>query len=239
MYVMKLSIVTATYNAMDHLPNLVASLRAQECKEFEWVVADGVSTDGTVEYLKSLKDINLKLISEKDFGIYDALNKAIEIASGDYYLVVGADDILFENAVNVYTSSLDSSFDLITANIEVKNSIVRPKKGKLTLHGMASLISGHAVGVCIKKSLHSAHGFYVKSLPICADQLFIGMVCKKGGIVKHVDTTVGKYGVLGFSGTDTLGMITEFYRVQVMLGYNKYIQSIFLMLRIFKNLHKV
>lgn len=60
---MKLSVITATYNAIEYLPDLVASLRKQLDKDFEWIVADGKSTDGTVEYLRSISDLNLKVTS--------------------------------------------------------------------------------------------------------------------------------------------------------------------------------
>ena len=72
---MKISVVTATFNAMEHLPRLVDSLLEQTDNNFEWIIADGGSTDGTVEYLNTLQglektvlcepDLNLKLISPR------------------------------------------------------------------------------------------------------------------------------------------------------------------------------
>ena len=77
----KLTVITATYNAEKYLPNLIKSLREQTCKDFEWIVADGSSTDRTLELLSEVKDLNLVVSSEPDFGIYDALNRAIKLAS--------------------------------------------------------------------------------------------------------------------------------------------------------------
>ena len=96
----KLSIITATYNSAKHLPALIASLRAQTCQDFEWVVADGNSTDGTVELLKQVTDLKLSWVSQHDFGIYDAMNKAIQRSQSEYYLVIGSDDMLTDTCGN-------------------------------------------------------------------------------------------------------------------------------------------
>jgi len=84
------TVITATYNAQNHLPMLIESLRKQSDKEFEWVVADGASDDGTLELLQSIDDLNIVISSQPDFGIYDALNRAIRDSSGKYYIVAGA-----------------------------------------------------------------------------------------------------------------------------------------------------
>ena len=81
----KVSIITAVYNAENHILNLINSLRQQIDKNFEWVVVDGLSTDSTVKILKNIDDLNITIISEADFGIYDALNKGIKACTGEYY----------------------------------------------------------------------------------------------------------------------------------------------------------
>lgn len=79
---MKFSVVTPCFNAMSYLPDCVTSVRhACEGLDYEHVIADGGSTDGTVDYLKEQTDVDW--VSEKDSGMYEALNKAIARASGD------------------------------------------------------------------------------------------------------------------------------------------------------------
>jgi len=89
-----ISIITATYNAAAVLPRLVESLIAQTDQDFEWVVADGASTDGTLEILEQAKTRlkNVVVDSRPDFGIYDAMNRAIKLSKSSYYLIVGADN---------------------------------------------------------------------------------------------------------------------------------------------------
>lgn len=97
-----ISIVTATFNAAALLPGLIESLSAQTDRNFEWIVIDGKSTDTTRQIIESAGSIVSTWISEPDFGIYDALNKAIRIASSEYYLVLGADDRLLPDAIAHY-----------------------------------------------------------------------------------------------------------------------------------------
>ena len=236
---MKISVITATYNAMQHLPALVESLRRQTDKDFEWVVADGASSDGTVEYLKSITDLNIKVISQEDFGIYDALNRGIKASSGDFYIVAGADDVFYPNAIGTFKSAICDDAGIITANIDVGKAIAKPEAGRAWLYGMRAIVSGHAVGSCIRRSLHEKFGYYSRSFPICADQLFIGTLYRNGVPVKAVDTVVGRFELQGLSATDVLGMITEFYRVQVRLGFNKYLQTLLVVLRLLKNIKNI
>lgn len=88
---MLFSIVTVTLNNRKGLARTAASISGQGCKDFEWIIIDGGSTDGTIEDLKSY---NATLISEPDQGIYDAMNKGIVMAKGDYILFLNAGDCL-------------------------------------------------------------------------------------------------------------------------------------------------
>lgn len=85
------SIVTITRNNLAGLKTTAASLENQNCRDFEWIVIDGDSCDGTKGYLPSLPAISL---SEPDRGIYDAMNKGIDRARGDYLIFLNAGDAL-------------------------------------------------------------------------------------------------------------------------------------------------
>ena len=93
---MYFTIITATYNAAATLSRLLESLAAQTCRDFELVIQDGASTDDTVAIAESYRDKLpvLSLASEPDTGIYDAWNKALLRARGEWVLFLGADDEL-------------------------------------------------------------------------------------------------------------------------------------------------
>lgn len=88
------SVITATRNAVAGLPFTIASLRAQTCPAFEWLVADAGSNDGTVDLLRKNQDLISWWVSEPDAGIYDAWNKACRHARGEWLLFLGAADEL-------------------------------------------------------------------------------------------------------------------------------------------------
>lgn len=227
-----ISIITATYNAVDVLPGLVAALRAQTDKNFEWIVADGASTDGTLELLHSIKDLQLKILSQEDFGIYDALNRGIRASSGDYYLVVGADDGLYPEAVSIYRESLTEGIGFVTASVNFNGDIRAAGRGSVWRVGQFAYFSSHAVGVLINKELHSRFGFYSRRYPIAADQLFLLTAAKAGVTITVSPKVVGYFGMNGLSSFDLLGSITELYRVQVQVGHNIIGQTVLCCIRL-------
>ena len=86
------SIITATYNSLPTLKLAWESLCSQRFIDWEWIVVDGASTDGTKEWLSSIKDERVHWKSEKDRGIYDALNKGVERATGSIIGFLHSDD---------------------------------------------------------------------------------------------------------------------------------------------------
>lgn len=86
------SIITVTYNAAETLPATLASVKEQSCKLYEYIVMDGVSKDNTVELANNANIPNARIISSPDKGLYDAMNKAIDIATGEYLIFLNAGD---------------------------------------------------------------------------------------------------------------------------------------------------
>lgn len=96
---MKVSIITITFNPGELLDRTAQSIMGQSCKDFEWLIIDGESSDNTIEkiqkYLPFLeKIIPVRWISEPDHGIYDAMNKGLKLAAGDYVWFVNAGDTI-------------------------------------------------------------------------------------------------------------------------------------------------
>lgn len=231
----KISVITAVYNAELCIQNLIDSLRSQSDKDFEWVVVDGASTDRTLEILNEVNDLNIKIISEPDFGIYDALNKGVKACCGEYYLVAGADDIFFKNAIRDYKNEITDNVKLISAKVVVGEKIIEAY-GKSWQFGQSAYISNHSVGVLIKKSLHSQYGWYSKKYPIAADQYFIQCCTLNFEKISNIDVVVGEFSLSGVSSYDHLGAVTELFRIQISLGYNKWLQFFIYILRLFRQL---
>ena len=95
---MKLSIIISTLNIAKTLQRCLDSIAVQNYKNIELILIDGGSNDGTVEIIKNNSSIIANYISEKDNGIYDAWNKGVALAKGDWIYFIGGDDKLFEES---------------------------------------------------------------------------------------------------------------------------------------------
>jgi len=91
------SIVTVCLNALENLRKTVSSVKAQNFEDYEYVVVDGSSTDGTVEFIRQLSLDHF--VSEKDNGIFDAMNKGLQMCSGEYVCFMNAGDVFYDDYI--------------------------------------------------------------------------------------------------------------------------------------------
>ena len=114
-----LSIIIPTYNSFNLIAKCLKSIRNQTYQEYEVIIIDGQSTDCTLLAIEGFQDGRIKIYSEPDLGIYDAMNKGIEKASGEWIYFLGSDDTLYEpdilQKINGYI--LNSNLDIIYGNI--------------------------------------------------------------------------------------------------------------------------
>lgn len=92
--VMLFSIITVAYNAEKTISRTMNSVHEQSYRDFEHIIIDGASSDNTISIVKEYLSDNLTIVSEPDDGIYDAMNKGVKIAKGDYVLFLNSDDHL-------------------------------------------------------------------------------------------------------------------------------------------------
>lgn len=102
----KFTILTAAYNAAEALGVTAASLRTQRLRDFEWVIVDGASRDGTRGLIERIDDLVIDFISEPDAGIYNALNKGLTRVRGQWLLILGAGDALCDENVLANVAAL-------------------------------------------------------------------------------------------------------------------------------------
>ena len=123
---MKLSIITITYNNLNGLMNTSGSIAEQSCQDFEWIIIDGGSTDGTVEYVKKMKRQPEQWISERDKGVYDAMNKGIRMANGEYLLFMNAGDVFYASDTLEKAMGMKIDADVMYGDV----IYMHPKKAK-------------------------------------------------------------------------------------------------------------
>ena len=90
---MKISVVTITYNSENTVEDTIKSVISQDFPDKEYIIVDGLSKDGTMSVVGRYAQYTDKVISEKDKGLYDALNKGIQLASGDVIGMLHSDDV--------------------------------------------------------------------------------------------------------------------------------------------------
>jgi len=94
---LKISIITVCYNSAAFIRDTLESVTTQTYKDIEYIVIDGASTDATFDIVSEYRDKITHMISEPDHGLYDAINKGIKLASGDFIGILNSDDLFYDN----------------------------------------------------------------------------------------------------------------------------------------------
>ena len=121
---MKISIITVVWNNEKTIKDAIDSILEQTYKNIEYIIVDGVSTDGTVEIIQSYGDKISKFISEKDKGLYDAMNKGINLATGDVVGILNSDDFYKSNDIleTVVNEFKNKDIDCLYGDLEYIDS---------------------------------------------------------------------------------------------------------------------
>ena len=113
----KISIITVCYNSIATLEKTLQSVQNQDYKHLEYIVVDGGSTDGSIELIKKYDSIVDHFITEPDKGLYDAMNKGVQLATGDFIGIINSDDTFYENTTLSKVASFLKENPTIDASI--------------------------------------------------------------------------------------------------------------------------
>jgi glycosyltransferase involved in cell wall biosynthesis len=116
-----LSIVIPTFNSAQALSKTLESVLGQTFSDIEVLVIDGLSTDNTVEIAQSFQDRRIRILSEKDNGVYDAMNKGISMSAGTWIYFLGSDDMLFSSRTleNVTARLKSTAAEFVYGNVRI------------------------------------------------------------------------------------------------------------------------
>ena len=185
---MKVSIITATYNSDHGIEACLDSILSQDYKNIECLVIDGKSIDQTIEIVleKQKKHSSINMVSEPDKGIYDALNKGVNLASGDIIGFVHSDDLLASKTVisKLVSKFLNEKLDGVYGDLQYVNKddttrVVRLWKSReyttdLLRNGW---MPAHPT-FFLKKEVYKIHGKFNLKYKIAADYDFMVRVLK-------------------------------------------------------------
>ena len=164
---MKLSIIIPTYNSASVLPKALNSIVCQTFTDWEVLIMDGVSTDDTLKVAQSYNDPRIRIYSEHDTGIYDAMNKGIEKAFGEWLYFLGSDDWIFSSEVlfDVFNSNLND-IDIIYGDV---NALQLDKRhfGEWSIDTLQYNRCHQAI--FYRKNVFNKTGLYNLKYPVLAD----------------------------------------------------------------------
>ena len=174
---MKISVVTVVYNCTATIEGCIRSVLNQDYENLEFIIVDGGSKDGTVDIIRKYESRLGKFVSEKDKGIYDAMNKGIRMATGDVVGILNADDFFYdEHTISKIADMFkkDPSLDATIADIVFvntgNNKILRhynAKKWRPTKFAWGYM-PPHPSFFC-KRELFDKYGYYKIDYKIAAD----------------------------------------------------------------------
>ena len=170
-----ISIIVAVYNGEKTLQHCVDSINQQAYSNRELIVIDGGSTDGTVDLIKKNQSNISYWVSEPDNGIYDAWNKALEHANGEWVAFVGADDVFLPDALQVYADYLSAhqneTFDYVSSRVNLvkDNKLIRTIGKPWSWGAFRRYMCVTHVGSLHHRALYERYGLYDTGYKICAD----------------------------------------------------------------------
>lgn len=206
---MKISVITITYNSQFTVEDTINSVLSQDYPDIEYIIVDGLSKDKTMEVVNKYSNRILKIISEKDKGLYDALNKGIGLATGEVVGMLHSDDIFSDNRV---LSTIAEAFkadasvqavygDLVFVSRADTGKIIRIWKAGEYREG--SFLKGwmppHPT-FYVRKECYDKYGVFNTSLKLSADyELMLRMIHKHQIKVKYIPQTLVKMRMGGVS----------------------------------------
>lgn len=232
----KITIVTVVFNAIDCIENTILSVINQDYDNKEYIIIDGGSTDGTLEIIKKYNhEINF-WISEKDLGIYDAMNKGINAASGFWINFMNAGDCFYDSKVlyKVFNNSVYDKIDILYGNHQViypNKKIKLSKPGKLDNLWKGSQFSHQATFVNV--DYHKRYKFNLCK-KIAGDFDFFYNAWEKNIKFKKLDFTIAQIESGGLSDVKRIDCILEFWSISKKNNYT----NCFFILRIIKEIAK-
>ena len=239
----KISIITVTKDSENFLEECILSLDKQSYRNYEHIIIDGQSTDNTINIIKKYKDKITYWVSEKDEGLYDAMNKGIKKCSGDIIGILNSDDIYYPQALRIVNEyfNLNKELDFLFGSVNKYKLLhgYNPKKIKWSF----GFYTSHSVGFFIKKKSQLKVGLYNLKYKYSSDyDLFYRMIVrfKLKGTATKKEEILGKFRSGGISSRlSYLEYLKENTIIRIDNGQNIILVYLIFLARFLRNFRKV
>lgn len=219
----KISIITINYNDKSGLDKTIKSVAGQTFRDFEFIVIDGGSTDGSAALIEQNRDKISYWISEKDSGVFNAMNKGIKAATGDFVIFMNGGDCFYN------TSVLEEIMPQLTAEFDIyygDNYKVSPKSKRLKTYPEKlnfSFFYTSAINhqsAFIRKSLFEENFYYNEEFKIASDwEFFAYTICYKNVPYKYLKKTIAEYDFTGISSNPKFSELFQKEKLQSIQNY--------------------
>jgi|TARA_B100001741_G_scaffold307597_1_gene302663 glycosyltransferase involved in cell wall biosynthesis len=241
-----LSIITVVKNDEQNIQKTIKSIISQKNINYEYIIIDGKSTDNTLKKIRKYKSKINKIISKKDNGIYDAMNKGIKVANGDVIVFCNSGDFFYKNSLQKVMLLFDKfNYDFIFGTV-LRNY----KKGKILKFGFNfnrmlynfDFATSHSTGFFLKKKIYNLIGNYNTKFKISADYDLYFRLYKKnlrGGYTKK-NQKIGNMKSGGFSSKMSFFQhLIEETKIRIHNSQNILFVLLIFVNAIFKNFNKL
>lgn len=233
---MKLTIITINFNNAPGLRKTIVSVFEQAFHDFEYIVIDGASTDGSVEIIQQFNDSTIQhfsWISESDLGIYNAMNKGVRMAKGEYIHFLNSGDWLVDSSVvENMLKTLDDNDILVGNVISVRPDgkvLYKKNTKKVSLMTFYRSTIEHT-SAYIRHALFDQYGLYDEDLKIASDWKWYMIVAGLNNIkVGFTDTYVTYFDMTGISSTnkkldkeERRNVLEELIPAPILIDYDHY-----------------
>lgn len=230
---LKFTVVTVAYNTEQVIRKTIESVLNQSYSPYEYIIVDGKSDDATLrivdEYQEKFaqRNVRFRIISEKDTGIYNAMNKGVKLAEGDFISFLNAGDWYEKDALeNINAFYQEEAFDLTYGGLHYinPNGTVTNKMSKDDAHGIVTSRHWNHPSMFLSAELYKQYGFNEKFRAYADFDLYLKMR-KKGVKIRVIDKVITNFVADGVS-TDTdfqtvLSRAKEKYCAYQQCGYRK------------------
>lgn len=232
----KFSIITVCLNSEKFLKRCINSVKNQNYTNYEHIIIDGGSNDNTLKIIEKNKNYFSKIVSNKDNGIWDAMNKGLELSSGDLICFLNSDDFYYPHALELINSYFNKyNVDFLFGSV---------KKYKI-MHGYQpwkinfsfGFYSSHSVGFFIKRAKHLQVGYYDTKFLSADLNFFYKMISQNNlvGISTKKYEVIGEFEPGGFSSKiNYIEHLKDLNKIRIHNGQSKILVYLLYIIKILK-----
>lgn len=196
-----ITIITVVYNGAAFLEKTILSVINQTYDNVEYIIIDGGSYDGTIDIVKKYEDKIYYWVSEQDDGIYDAMNKGITLAHGDWIVFLNSGDSFCDNDIleNIFPKNMTLSAEIIYGNtkVRVSNKTLKPPRIINKKYFFYQNICHQSI--FFKRGVFTKYGYYNLKYKIIADREWLLKATIKNVHFLYVDLDICIWDAIGFS----------------------------------------